>query len=766
MLLDINSENFIDELLEEWAYKVHDGMPDIFNMSHLIVLKDILKKSNIPSDIIIERLIAISEKGEGIDEPESLVVRKILVPEEPEPKEEESPEKIEGDEKEDVSENTMPSYFYDNNRLEKTENLISVEDLSLLTIAENIKRLPTNDIVVEIQKGLFVKYDDLKEWQKNSKKLVGEEDLVKKKKSGNVYPVQQYDPKKGQALIKKDANPEDVEKAKAGKYVASKEDKPEEPPEKEPTTPEKLDDKQKERLRKIDHDETDKALTFTEDQYNEEEKLRKSGKLLSRGLGTPESRAGEASVHYAIRQLKEGKSIEDIEDALMKIASKKKMGGKNTYLDESWVNGAISTTKLIVKKYGIENIGEVAWDTPSGRKLVGVEGHETPSDMFITVKTKKGMSRIGISLKKNGDVFLVNLGYELALSDLTEGMSDSEKQKISNMAGVKTYYADRDEKLGRAVSTLNKEMKEDLQSSLKKFKSNSELSKSVFGSNYPKYLGILSNFNSLVKKYSFGEKLTADEIKSVSRIIGRGSPIYEKHPNLYDDINLADNRLTSRLLKVFEENPKFAANVKKNIINKVHIKEILNLEQNNKLDQFIVAYGEPPDGAELSKETLLELFGKKTTALYENLEIYEQFQKAETSEEEKKYSGMIIKNINDSIYIDFKDGAKDGVIKVKHEDGKEYPIFTIASRTRGIGAAPVLEVHQTPYMANALKFKTFDIEKWNPIQRVNFLKKLKGEYEERLNANKGNQKAQKEIMGHITRIGEKLKQKQEEKRDG
>jgi hypothetical protein len=558
---------------------------------------------------------------------------------------------------------------------------------------------------------------------------INEDDIVKKKETGNVYTVKSHDPKRGQVLVKKDASPEDIEKAERG----------------DPIGDETGDAEQKDRLRNADHEETDKALTFDKEQFAAEEELRKKGKLLGRGLGTPESRAGEAATHYALRQLKEGKSLDEIKSSLMDIANK-----KDTYLNEKWVEGALNATKFIANKYKDVGIAEVIWDTPSGTKMIGVKDHGTPSDMFITTKDGK---KIGISLKKDGDVFLVNDGYEKALPSLLEGMSDDEKQQIVDTVGRQTYDVDRDNKIKEAMNVLDSEMAGDLEKSIKYYTSKPDEAKKVFGSKYEKYLEMLSD-DTLTNKIKSGEKLKTDEIKAFARVIGRGTSIYKKNPDLYNNINLADNRLVGRLLKNFEDNPKFAVALKKSIIDKVHVKEILNLEQNPKLDEFITVYGEKPDGVELSKDSLLELFGEKTNKLYE---VTEAFQKADTPEEKKKLASAMMKNVNNSIFIDFKDGARDGVIKIKHDDGKEYPIFTVASRTRGIGSAPVLEIHQTPYMANALKFKSFDIDKWNPLQRNNFLKKLRKKYEEKIKDNAGNSEGQKELQDGIRKIDAKLK---------
>ena len=65
------------------------------------------------------------------------------------------------------------------------------------------------------------------------------------------------------------------------------------------------------------------------------------------------------------------------------------------------------------------------------------------------------------------------------------------------------------------------------------------------------------------------------------------------------------------------------------------------------------------------------------------------------------------------------------MIKIKHEGPppQEHSLFTIKARARGIGAKPTLEMAQTTYMANALKFG-LDINEWPKLQRNAFLKSL------------------------------------------
>ena len=53
----------LDELLLEWSYRSEKGYPNLDNPSDIFILKQILEKLNIPTDIIIEGLKELSANG-------------------------------------------------------------------------------------------------------------------------------------------------------------------------------------------------------------------------------------------------------------------------------------------------------------------------------------------------------------------------------------------------------------------------------------------------------------------------------------------------------------------------------------------------------------------------------------------------------------------------------------------------------------------------------------------------------------------------------
>ena len=97
-------------------------------------------------------------------------------------------------------------------------------------------------------------------------------------------------------------------------------------------------------LRNKDHQTTDSQLNLSvADAKAQAEKKGKKGV----GAGTAESRAGEAAVHYTLRQLLDGKNIQDVKSELMNVAN-----DKGKILNTKWVNAAVNTAQWINDVYG------------------------------------------------------------------------------------------------------------------------------------------------------------------------------------------------------------------------------------------------------------------------------------------------------------------------------------------------------------------------------------------------------------------------------
>ena len=52
----------IDNILTEWAYRVHDGMPNPKNPMHIVKLKEALRECNFTDELISELISNLTEQ--------------------------------------------------------------------------------------------------------------------------------------------------------------------------------------------------------------------------------------------------------------------------------------------------------------------------------------------------------------------------------------------------------------------------------------------------------------------------------------------------------------------------------------------------------------------------------------------------------------------------------------------------------------------------------------------------------------------------------
>ena len=458
----------------------------------------------------------------------------------------------------------------------------------------------------------------------------------------------------------------------------------------------KPNDVSTEEKRNKDHQTTDKALNRKTTDPSE----------TGVGAGTNESRAGEAATHKALRMLKDGKSYDEIEKYLTTISNE-----KDTYLDKSWVKASLSATKSIDETYGIDNIDEIVWDTPSGRELINVDEHGTSSDMFIKLKDGE---RVGISLKKDGKVFIRNGGYMETTNQLYQdlekyGVSSEDIEDFKSKTDISNYNKDLNQSIEEAVDKMQDD--EDVSNIIQKIKDDSDFRKSINISD--KYLKRINDefFDRVAGRSG---KRTNDDIKILARVAA--APEYrDKNPEVYQNMRDTDIRNTQRLLDAIGDSKEIESAIKEDVIKGIHIDQIMGLDDEMNLDSFITVYGTTPSPSQLNEQSIIDMFGGDVEQLIAQ-------HNQNPGDDLKK---QIKDAIKEEILIDYKDGAKDGIIKIKHEGPpkQEYPLFTIKARARGIGAKPTLEMAQTTFMANALKFG-LNVDSWPNAQKNSFLRSL------------------------------------------
>ena len=452
-------------------------------------------------------------------------------------------------------------------------------------------------------------------------------------------------------------------------------------------------------LRNKDHQTTDSQLNLSvADAKAQAEKKGKKGV----GAGTAESRAGEAAVHYTLRQLLDGKNIQDVKSELMNVAN-----DKGKILNTKWVNAAVNTAQWINDVYG-DNIEEVVWDTPEGRELIDAEGHGTSADMFI--KTKDG-ENVGISLKQTTNVFLLNGGYstqhDILVESLSETLSPSEIEEFRSKTSIETYKAGFSSQLTdiRNLFSNDNTLKSKLMESIENYKNLSDDEfKKIFDS--PKYRKYVDDVENIISKLPHVKN---EEKKFIAKLVKAGE-IRKSYPDLYDNLRGEEIKLTQSILSEANSNPNVAQGLKKLCLDGMHVEDIL-FGKSDKLDEFITLYGNNP-AVELDKGVLLKIFDMQDD--------FEQYMSLDNDEDRQEFKQQMLEKMNDKIKIDIKDGARSGEIKIKHQNG-EFHLFGVRARTKPLGESPGLEMNQTSFMGNVIKEGTPEVSKWKSSTKKRFV---------------------------------------------
>ena len=500
-----------------------------------------------------------------------------------------------------------------------------------------------------------------------------------------------------------------------------------EPDEKE-STPEIRKEKRKKVLRNKDSNLVKKQIVLGDKEPQDKG-----------GAGTPESRTGETVTVYAGIRVKElmesGIDYEQarakVEEELLKIASGKgldKEKGK-PLLTKEWIQSGLNCLDWIENNIGLDELEDIVWDTPEGNELVGSTDHGTSADMFV--KTKDGKT-IGISLKKDFKVFIVNGGYATKIGEFGEMLGIDE---LPEDVQIGHYMTRRSDVMKDGIAELNKsDVKKEICNTFKNAHNDyhnpppnkkDDNSKKVFGKAAGKRLkqvalkklGIsdakFKKLNGKLQKQHVSSltcddlydhvindpDMTASDIKLIANVANVG------HNKLYKDLRALDDELSENLYGFLQDGEN-AEKFKDLVKTETHMLDVLfGAEQG--LDKLEVLFGED-NGVTMSPNAVANLFGLQ--------DLYNEYNAMEDGDEKDAKRQEIEDQINDKLVITKNRGKPVISVKVKKEDGTPYevPIFGVSVRSRAIGASPTLEISQSAFGSLAFKNGNVNIETWPP----------------------------------------------------
>ena len=319
--------------------------------------------------------------------------------------------------------------------------------------------------------------------------------------------------------------------------------------------------------------------------------------------------------------------------------------------------------------------------------------------MFIR---KKSGQNIGLSLKDSGDVFLANGGWveqsNNLLNDLENQMPEAEHQQLKEAMNIDTFKENRVLSFQNVLNQLGanglEQMIRDIQD---------DESKPI-----GKYIDKLSDAPSLINKIETGN-LSGNEMKAIAKMLKVSDKELEK------TLRNPEHKLVKDSFDVLNSSIEAKRGMNKWILKNMHVFDTLGLNKSLKdggVDEFITVFGSKPDGSVMKDDSIRDLFGEGVVDLLnENLDEIKAGNA--TSEELEDYMA-------DRMELDHETGR----INFRHENNLKYPLFYLAGRTRGIGTAPVLEIHSTPMFERSLEAGTFNTDEWSPELK----KRLRGDF--------------------------------------
>ena len=435
----------------------------------------------------------------------------------------------------------------------------------------------------------------------------------------------------------------------------------------------------------------------------------------SAGAGTKESRAAEASVVLVINDLLEKRKLSAQEVSIDEFMSQNDesidavvralVDLPNSAINDTWFNPikrqVVGTMSEIEKRFG--KISDVVWDNKEGRDEFGIvkeEGNDR-SDLYVRLENGEV---IGVSLKKDGNVFLANQGYAKIMGIISDfAKSDSAKQNIKSLQSL--HESEADKALQDIVDYASKTLTNKL-GTLKR----TDI-KDVESKDYNKFFDATTNtiLPDVIDSILRGNR-EGDRVKLLTKslaVIAKSDSTIE---SLMTNLRQVDNMVTHKLIDLMNTDPEMNETVKSYMLHVLDMPQMLSAKPFPGVSRVVTVYGAGNVDAE----------GNTTALFVDGSTLRDTFKFDEGLSQEE-----MAKQLSDKFIIDAEKDSRVGYIRLKIKN-PEYPppplyfyptIASLGVRARGLGSAGVFELYQQSAWTFTLANKNPNPATWTPAQR-------------------------------------------------
>ena len=437
----------------------------------------------------------------------------------------------------------------------------------------------------------------------------------------------------------------------------------------------------------------------------------------SAGAGTKESRAAEASVVVVVNDLLQrrqnaGKNVDidkflkDNDTAITEmVVQLSKLPG--SAINETWLNPikrqVVGTMSQIEKRYG--PIAEIVWDNQEGRNHFGIQKQEGSDRSDLYVKLANGET-VGVSLKKDGNVFLANQGYEKIMGVIAKfAKRDTTRKKIE---ALQTLHKKESEKALQGILSYASGNKKRLKVLLSKLTRDDI--KDVGSKDYDKFFTESGTIDPVVLDSALVGDAKGDKLKLLMKGMAAVAPQDETLNSLLLDLRKVDNAVTHKLIDLMNTDSDMNETVKMYMMDVLDMPQMLSKEPFPGVSRVVTVYG----AGNVDNE------GAGTALFVDGSTLRDTFGFTDGMSNEE-----IIKRLSDTFIIDAEADSRVGFIRLKTKNPKYPPpplyfyptVASLGVRARGLGAAGVFELYQQNAWTFTLANKNPNPESWTPAQR-------------------------------------------------